>query len=145
MKPTRPRQMVVGAVIAAAFLSALVGAAWLGVTAARRTLPEGLTPPAGPAVGEIVSLDASEEPLYLAASVQPLRDFFFSHQDADSRRDGDAEARDLRRVFEGLEVRIVDRDADALQVEVVAGPLAGLQAWVHQNQLPPPSPPRSPP
>lgn len=140
MSPTRPRQILAGAIIATAFLGALLGSAWLGVAAARRTLPEGLVAPTGPAVGEIVSLDATEEPLYLATSVQPLRDFFFSHQDADSRREGDAEARDLRRVFEGLEVRIVDRDADARQVEVIDGPLRGLRAWVHQSQLPPPVP-----
>ena len=92
----------------------------------------------GPTVGDIVTLDASGEPLYLATEIQSLRDFFFAFQSPEDRRDGDAEARELRRVFDSLEVRILGRDADAVEVEVLAGPLAGVRAWLHQSQLPPP-------
>lgn len=135
---TRASQILIGVVVFAVFVSALFGAAWMGIGAAKRSLPDSVLSPMGPQVGDVVTLDSSSEPLYLAPSVQELRDFFFAFQTAESRREGDAEARQLRRVFESLEVRILNRDADAIEVEVLSGPLAGVSAWVHQGQFPPP-------
>lgn len=135
---TRASQILIGVVVFAGFVSALFGAAWMGIRAAERSLPDNVLTPVFPQVGDVVTLDSSSEPLYLAPGVQELRDFFFAFQTAESRREGDAEARQLRRVFESLEVRILNRDADAIEVEVLSGPLAGVTAWVHQDQFPPP-------
>lgn len=137
---TGPRQILVGLAIFAGFGAALFGAAWLGIAAARQSLPDSVLAPAGPAVGDLVNLDASGEPLYLAPGVQELRDFYFAFQSPAERREGDAEARDLRRVFESLEIRVLGRDADAIEIEVLSGPLAGVHAWVHESQFPPPPP-----
>ena len=132
------RQTLIVVPVVLAFLLAMFGAAWLGVFAAKRTLPDGVLVSPALAPGATVSLDTADEPIYLAPAVQPLRDFFFAYQSPEARRDGDAEARDLRRVFEELEVRILSRDADAYEVEVLSGPLSGTKAWVQESQLPPP-------
>ena len=137
---TGPRQIALGLVIAVVFVGALFGAAWLGIAAAKRSLPDGVLNAGGPTMGQVLTLDTTREPLYLAPSVQGLRDFFFAFQSPEARRDGDAEARDLRRVFESLEVKILSQDADAYEIEVLDGPLAGVKAWVHRSQMPPPSP-----
>jgi hypothetical protein len=119
-----------------AFLAAFVGAAWLGIKAATKTLPESVAQEAGPAIGETLSLNTESEPLYLADSLQVLRDFFFAHPSPDKRRESNAEEIGLRRVFEPLEARVLSQDADAFEVEVLDGPLAELRVWIHESQLP---------
>ncbi|MCB1089476.1 MAG: hypothetical protein KDM63_20725, partial [Verrucomicrobiae bacterium] len=121
-----------------AFLSSLAGAAWLGVESALRSLPESA---AGGhphvAIGISVTIDGNGEPIHLAPDVQSLRDYYFAYQKPDARREGDAEARGLRRIFEPIEVKTLARDADAIQIEVISGPLSGVKAWVHSSQFPP--------
>lgn len=142
----KPRRFLLAALGAAAFLAALVGAARWGVIAALATLPESAGARPGIAVGVTATVDGNGEPIHLAARVQDLRDYYFAHRSPEARREGDAEARGLRRIFEPLEVRTVARDADAVEIEVIAGPLAGVRAWMHASQFPAPVPvPAAPP
>lgn len=119
------------------YLAALGLAAHWGVTEALRTLPESAGGPVSVPIGIVLTIDGNGEPIHLAGQVQDLRDYYFAHRTAEARREGDAEARGLRRVFEPIEVRTLGRDADAVEVEVVAGPLAGVKSWVHVSQVAP--------
>lgn len=140
MKPPT-RRFLLSFAGGAAYLALLVGAAWLGVASARRSLPATLSGTGGYPAGVTVVLRASGEPIFLGEEVQGLRDFFFAHQNLEARRDGDAEARGLRRIFEPLEVKTLGRDADAVNIEIVTGPLTGVRGWVHLSQMPPPPAP----
>lgn len=132
-------------VIGIAFAASLAGAAWLGVESALLTLPPSAKSP-GEAfrIGTSVKIEGNGEPILLAREVQPLRDFFFAHRSAEARREGDAEARGIRRIFEPIEARILARDADTLKIAVATGSLAGAEYWVHVSQMPS-SPAASPP
>jgi len=130
------RQIVIAVLGSVGFVAALVGAGWLGVASALRTLPESASDPMGVPVGITVMIDGNGEPILLAGEVQALRDYYFAHRTAESRREGDAEARGLRRIFEPIEVKTLARDADGLEIEVISGPLAGVRAWAHVSQFP---------
>lgn len=133
-----PRQTVLVVLGWLGFVAALAGAGWLGVASALRSLPEAAAGTgSGVPVGITVTVDGNGEPILLAGEVQALRDYYFSHRTPDSRREGDAEARGLRRIFEPIEVKTLARDADALEIEVVSGPLEGVRSWVHASQFPP--------
>ena len=131
---SRIRQVVLGLLAGTCLLACLVGAAWLGIAAAKKTLPEEALAPSGPEAGEVLTLGATEEPLYLAEDLQSLRDFYFSYPTADARRDGDAEARNLRRIFENLQAKLRKTDGDGAEIEILDGPLAGVKGWIHLDQ-----------
>lgn len=117
--------------------AAIGGAAWLGVAAAKRTLPEGSNPESSsPAAtsGERRILATGEEPIYLAGDIQSLRDFYFAHPNAASRRDADVEARGIRRVPEEIDVELLETDGDAVEIKVLAEPFAGTRGWIHLQQ-----------
>ena len=137
---SRIRQVVLGVLAGTCLLACLVGAAWLGIAAAKKTLPEASLAPSGPEAGEILTLGATEEPIYLAESLQSLRDFYFSYPTADARRAGDAEARNLRRIFENLQAELRSTDGDGAEIEILDGPLAGVTGWIHRDQWTPAEP-----
>ena len=134
---SRIRQVVLGILASACLLALLVGAAWLGIATAKKTLPEESLAPMGPETGETLTLGATEEPLYFAEDLQSLRDFYFSYPTVDARRDGDAEARNLRRIFENLEAQLRRTDGDGAEIEILDGPLSGLSGWIHIDQWTP--------
>ena len=135
------REILILTAIGIAFAAGLAGAAWLGVESALRTLPPSAKS-AGEAfrIGTVVKIDGNGEPILLAREVQPLRDFFFAHRSAEARREGDAESRGIRRIFEPIEANVVARDADSLKIAVTTGALAGAEYWVHVSQMPPAAP-----
>ena len=135
----KTRQILILIALGTAIAASLAGAAWLGIESALRTLPLSAKSPGDHfPTGSVVRIDGNGEPILLARDVQPLRDFFFSHRTAEARREGDAESRGIRRIFEPLEARVIARDADSLKVTVTTGSLSGLEAWVHASQVPPP-------
>lgn len=131
-------RVLAGAGIAAAFVGALVIAARLGTDAALARLPasarQGIaeTHP----VNVEVLLGRDGEPVFLARSKQALRDFFFSHPQAEARRAAETESSGLRRFVGEIRVRTVRQDADLMNVEVLAGALNGDFYWLHLSQLP---------
>ncbi|MCB1234133.1 MAG: hypothetical protein KDM91_03590 [Verrucomicrobiae bacterium] len=136
-KKPQPWLLATGGVVFLAGL--LTAAALLGVRAARRDLPDSAKKETRYPSGVTVLLGGGE-PVYFADEVRSLRNYYFAYPSAETRREGDAEARGVRRLFGEIEVRTLEQDADAVRVEILSGVLAGKVYWVHQSQLPPPPP-----
>jgi len=129
------------------FCGALIGSAKIGTNAGLARLPESARSGLNnefPLNVEIV-LGSDGEPVFLSRSVQALRDFFFIHPAADSRRAAETEATQLRRFVGEIRARTVRQDADLMNVEVRSGALNGDSYWVHVSQLPRPGHAISPP
>lgn len=122
----------------ALFCGALLGGAKIGTNAGLARLPDsarrGFTNEF-PLDVEIV-LGSDGEPVFLSRSVQALRDFFFTHPAADSRRAAETEATQLRRFVGEIRARTVRQDADLMNVEIRSGALNGDSYWMHVSQLP---------
>ncbi len=127
----------------ALFCGALIGSAKVGTNAALARLPDSARSGLNnefPLDVEIV-LGSDGEPVFLSRSVQALRDFFFTHPAASSRRAAETEATQLRRFVGEIRARTVRQDADLMNVEVRSGALSGDSYWVHVSQLPQPDQP----
>lgn len=123
---------------AAIFCAALIGSAKIGINAGLARLPESARSGLNgefPLDAEIV-LGSDGEPVFLSRSVQALRDFFFTHPAAESRRAAETEATQLRRFVGEIRARTVRQDADLMNVEIRSGALNGDSYWVHVSQLP---------
>ena len=124
--------------IAAVFVGALIGSARLGTNAALANLPEsardGLDD--GPPIGVEVVLGANGEPVFLASERPALRNFFFSYPTVEERRTAETESTGLRRFVGEIRVQTVKRDADLMNIRVLAGALNGGTYWLHISQLP---------
>jgi len=128
---------------AGVFCGALIGSARLGTNAGLARLPESARSGLNsdfPLDVEIL-LGSDGEPVFLSRSVQALRDFFFTHPAADSRRAAETEATQLRRFVGEIRARTVRQDADLMNVEIRSGALNGDSYWVHISQLPKPDQP----
>jgi hypothetical protein len=131
-------QMMIGAGVAVVFVGALMGSARLGTNAALARLPESvrLGIDEGPAIDVEVVLGADGEPVFLSPSKVALRNFFFRFPTLEGRRSAETESTELRRFVGKIPVRTVKRDADLMNVKVLAGALDGGSFWLHLSQLP---------
>ena len=111
--------------------------ATLGIEAARerRESPEAIPPQAeGP-----VTLGETGDPIYLADSTDSLRTFFTEYPTAESRAAANLQNTGIRRLGGRLDLTTVRAEADAVQVQVSSGPMAGAVYWIHHSQIPGPS------
>ena len=131
-------RVTAGVGIAALFVAALVGSARLGTNAALAQLPESvrLGIDEGPPIGVEVMLGTDGEPVFLASEKSDLRNFFFSYSTVKARRSAETESTGLRRFGGEIPVQTVKRDADLMNVRVLAGALNGGTYWLHISQLP---------
>ena len=136
-------RVIAGIGIAVIFVFALIGSARLGTNAALAQLPESvrLGIDDGPPIGVEVMLGTDGEPVFLASAKPALRNFFFSFPKVKDRRSAETESTGLRRFVGKIRVQTVKRDADLMNVRVLAGALNGGTYWLHISQLPEIEPP----
>ena len=134
---------LIGGMIGVAFVFALIVSARVGTNAAFAQLPESvrLGTDQGPPIGVEVLIGTDGEPVFLSPTKTALRDFFFRHPSLEERRSAETESTDLRRFVGEIRVRTVKRDADLMNVKVLAGALDGGSFWLHLSQLPDEAPP----
>lgn len=148
---TDPRQSPLGRKSALQRLRALGGVAGLllffgavylsgrlGVEMARNRLPDRGEESAFPA-NEALTVGKSGDPLYLANSPEALRRFFTAHPTPEERAAADLFGRGIRRLQDAVELTALRAEADAVEVEVNSGAIAGAVYWIHHSQLPAPS------
>ena len=123
-----------------AFFVLLFWSASLGIRMAEEQLPESAKLPDGYPPGLSVVMGNGSNAVYLSSEPKALRDYFFTHRSSADRRQGDAEAVGIRRLFSDIEIRTLEQDADTVRVELMSGPLQGKVYWVHVSQLPPLAP-----
>ena len=131
-------RVAAGIGIAVLFVAALVGSARLGTNAALAQLPESVRNGIddGPPIGVEAMLGADGEPVFLASAKPALRNFFFTYPTVENRRSAETESTGLRRFVGEIRVQTVKRDADLMNVRVLAGALNGGTYWLHVSQLP---------
>jgi len=139
--PPQVQRILIWAMSILGFTGALVGAAFLGIAMAKRSLPENavrLTEDLYP-VGVIVTVGSADEPVFFAAEIQPLRDFWFANSTTEERAAAQS-GRGVERLPGGIEVRTLGQDADVISVDVLTGEANGQTGWIHLEQLPSPQP-----
>lgn len=118
-----------------AFFVLLFWSALYGIRMAEERLPESAKLPEGFPPGLTLMVAAGNDAIYLGLKPQAVRDYFFSNRTPATRRQGNAEALGLRRLFSEIEVRTLEQDADTVRVELLSGPLRGKVYWMHVSQL----------
>jgi len=123
---------------AAAFVTVLVLSGKLGIdTAKKRTQAE---PAAVSPVAEEtrVTLGEPANPLYFSDSAAALREFFTLYGSAGERASASLANLPIRRITSPVELAILRTEADAVEVRVVSGAIAGAVYWIHHSQIPDP-------
>ncbi len=128
-----------GAAGLALFFGAVYLFGRLGVEMARNRLPERERDTATLAM-EPFTVGRSGEPLYLANTPEALRRFFAAHPTAEERAGADLSGLGIRRLLDAMELGALRAEADAVEVEVKSGAVAGAVYWIHHSQLPPATP-----
>lgn len=118
------------------FVVILFFTAKCGIQMAEGDLPEAARKTAGYPVGAVVIAGRDGNPVYLADTVQDLRNFYYKHSTPERRREADSETMNVRRVFGRVELATIKSDADGIRVKVNSGPLADTMYWIHVSQLP---------
>lgn len=119
-----------------AFAGAIYLSGRLGVEMARNRSPRP-TLAGGSAGGSApIRLDGSGDPLYLARSPQDLRRFFTDFPTSEERARADLRGTGIRRLRDSLQLTVRRAEADAVEVEINTGSIAGAVSWIHHSQLP---------
>lgn len=118
------------------FFLAVYGFGRLGVEMARNRLPAQERSPALLA-SEPLLVGKTGDPLYLAQSPEALRRFFATHPTPEERAAADLSGLGVRRLLDAMELTALRAEADAIEVRVNSGAIAGAVYWIHHSQLPP--------
>ena len=136
--PARPLP-VLRTIFRAVALLVFVGSVYLsgrlGVEMARNRLPGSATSAADVA-SEAITLGDTGDPLYLAHSPEELRRFFAAHPSPEDRAAADLSRSGIRRLQDSMQLTTLRAEADAVEVEVNSGAIAGAVYWIHHSQLP---------
>lgn len=81
----------------------------------------------------------SGDPIYLAQSPESLRSFFARYPSSEERASADLGGLSIRRLQDSVEMTTLRTEADAVEVKVTSGAIAGAVYWIHYSQLPDPS------
>lgn len=111
----------------------------VGVEMARNRLPEKETENASVESTSPLTVGRSGDPVYLAQSPESLRAFFASHPTPEERASADLSGLGIRRLQDSVEMSTLRAEADAVEVKVSSGAIAGAVYWIHYTQLPDPS------
>lgn len=159
-RPARPARRSIDFALRLLFLTAFAGgiyfSARLGVHMAKNRIPGNEI--VGAAVstpdGVDLTLGSPGEPVYLAETPEELRRFFATYASAGERASADLNDFSIRRINAYLLATAKRAEADAVEVEIKSGTIAGAVYWVHHTQVPDrtaidpvisPIPPASPP
>lgn len=86
-----------------------------------------------------LTVGRSGDPIYLAQSPDSLRAFFARHPTPEDRASADLSGLGIRRLQDSVEMSTLRAEADAVEVKVSSGAIAGAVYWIHYTQLPDPS------
>ncbi len=118
------------------FVFACYGAGKLAIKMASKGLPEGELTIETPARQKSLSLHGTrDEPLFMGSDREALRAFFTNNPTVEARIKASLESTGIRKIPESLEVQTMRSEADAIQVRVTAGAVAGAVYWVHHSQM----------
>lgn len=123
----------------AVFFFAVYLAGRLGVEMARNRLPDKGKAEAGLENSSPLTVGQSGDPIYLAQSPESLRSFFTSHPTPEDRASANLSGLGIRRLQDSVEMTTLRAEADAVEVKVSSGAIAGAVYWIHYTQLPDPS------
>jgi len=121
----------------AVFFCAIYLSGRLGVEMARNRLPDNGKADAGLENNSPLTVGRSGDPIYLAQSPESLRSFFTSHPTAEERASANLSGLRIRRLQDSVEMTTLR--AEAVEVKVSSGAIAGAVYWIHYTQLPDPS------
>ena len=121
--------------LAGFFLAALGGSAWLGVSLAKKNLPDWVGEKVEVLKGDEIVIGAEEQMIYLAEKNQHIKDFFYKYSKERDRLEADADKANVRRLSAQVKIRVKRRDAGTVSVEVLSGPLNGEVFWMPVSQL----------
>ena len=113
----------------------IISSGRLGMEMARSRLPEKPEAPSGEET-TIVMQGSGNAPIFLADTPETLRRFFSDHPTGNSRYSADLTGLGIRRLQSNVEIVILGTEAEAVEVRVASGAIAGTVYWVHHNQLP---------
>jgi len=123
----------------AGFFFAVYLSSRLGVEMARNRLPDkGKADPNFEDTSPL-TVGQSGDPIYLAQSPDTLRSFFTSHPTPGERASANLSGLGIRRLQDSVEMTTLRAEADAVEVKVSSGAIAGAVYWIHYTQLPDPS------
>jgi len=83
-----------------------------------------------------LTVGRSGDPVYLAQSPDSLRAFFARHPTPEDRASADLSGLGIRRLQDSVEMSTLRAEADAVEVKVSSGAIAGAIYWIHYTQLP---------
>lgn len=123
--------------VSAIFVLSCLGAGKLAIKMASKDLPEAvLTTVEAPARQIVVTLRGShDDPLFMGSDRESLRAFFANYSTLESRTKASLQSTGIRKIQELLEVQTMRTEADAIQVRVASGAIAGAVYWVHHSQM----------
>lgn len=134
-RPLRGLRTIIRATVLLIFIGAVYLSGRLGVEMARNRLPGSENSAAGGA-SEAITLGDSGDPLYLARSPEELRRFFAAHPSPEDRAAANLSGSGIRRLQDSMQLTTLRAEADAVEVEVNSGAIAGAVYWIHHSQLP---------
>lgn len=111
----------------------------LGVEMARNRLPAPqATAPIDPGSG-VLRVGRTGDPIYLAQTPESLRRFFAVHPTPGDRSSANLTGLGIRRLQDSIDLTPLRTEADAIEVKVASGAIAGAVYWIHHSQLPAPA------
>ncbi|MDF1824030.1 MAG: hypothetical protein P1U68_05285 [Verrucomicrobiales bacterium] len=122
---------------AIAFVLCIYLSGLLGVQMAKNRIPGATTAEkAQNTAASMLTLGNTGEPVYFATSPESLRHFFNTYASPGERASADLSSLDIRRINGLIEVTTRKAEADAVEVTVNSGAIAGAVYWVHHTQIP---------
>jgi hypothetical protein len=121
------------------FLFGIYGSMRLGIHMANNRLPNSGEVPSVIGGNEAVTLGRSGDPVYLADSPDSLRSFFSRFPTPGERASADLTGLSIRRITSPITMNTIRAEADAVEVEITSGAIAGSVYWVRHSQMPDPS------
>ncbi|MAS92649.1 MAG: hypothetical protein CMO55_05575 [Verrucomicrobiales bacterium] len=133
------RSILLRLVVTLTFIGAIYLSGKLGISAAIKRFPGKSEATATIPADAPVTLGESGDPIYLAESPDSLRTFFSRFPTEQERTSANLSGLGIRRLGGTLDLTTIQADADAVQVRVSSGPMAGAIYWLHHSQMPGPS------
>ena len=120
----------------AVFVCAIYLSGRLGVEMARNRLPDKTKPGSTNENNVPLTAGRSGDPIYLAQSPESLRKFFARYPSSGERASANLSGLGIRRLQDSVEMTPLRAEADAVEVKVISGAIAGAVYWVHYSQFP---------
>lgn len=134
--PRKKGRGLIGIIMAVVFIIAAYSAGKMGVSMALKQMPDAARTLVPADEQKDIVLGQEGEALYLAESPESLRTFFSNYPSPETRAVAPVAASSIRRLQDSVEVTRLRSDADAVQIRVATGAMAGAVYWLHHSQMP---------